>query len=370
MSASKSNRKLSTKNEETEDEASGQEVECKEEELCEAEELLEEVEISEEDDESLSETSEDEENSNESEGTVESEEEEKDEADEVLRTIFIKDLDYDTKEEDLKKQMQKIGEVVRVTIPLTHDQRRNKGFAYVEFKSIADAQKGLTLDGKEVLGRKATVCQAKPKENKKIYTLFVKNLSYNTTKEELQEHFKKFGTIFNISLPLDGENAERNKGFCFIEYNSEESIQKALKGKHIVCDRTLYISEGNKNEERNAKRSTDRLYGRRDEGRRDEGQRFSGRRDEGRRDEGRGSYKGSDRGSYKRSDRDEDDSGSNRRENSKNFSNKKSFRDNNNSKGGFNGKGRDFNKKDGGRFEKNGRDNTQKSKKIVFDDSD
>ncbi|KAM0679556.1 hypothetical protein GINT2_002184 [Glugoides intestinalis] len=363
MSECKSNRKLNTKKEEIEDEASGQEVDCNEEELCEAEELLEDVEVSEDDEESSTEESE--ENSNESEGTVESDEE-KDEAEEVLRTIFIKDLDYDTKEEELKKAMKKIGEVVRVTIPLTHDQRRNKGFAYVEFKNLADAQKGLKLDGKEVLGRKVAVSQARPKENKKIYTLFVKNLSYNTTKDELQEHFKKFGNIFNISLPLDNETENRNKGFCFVEYNSEESIQKALKAKHTVCDRTLYISEGNKNEERNDKRSSDRLYGRRDEGRRDEGKRFSGRRDEGKRFSGR---RDEGRGSDRRSDRDDDDSGSNRRENSRNFSNKKSYRDNDSSKS-FNGKGRDFNKRDGGRFEKKGRDSTQKSKKIVFDDSD
>lgn len=184
------------------------------------------------------------------------------EDDESKRTIYIKGIDYDLKEDELRDQMIRLGEVVRVNVPLTHDFRRNKGFAYVEFKNKQDAIKGLKLNDTELLGRKITVSQALPRSNKKIFTLFCKNLSYNTTKEEITNHFSKYGKIFNVSLPIDMSNSDRNKGFCFVEFNDEEAIKKALKGKNIINDRTLYVNEGNKNEERNEKRSSDRLYGR------------------------------------------------------------------------------------------------------------
>lgn len=183
--------------------------------------------------------------------------------DEVERTIFMKDIDYDLREDDLIEQMKRLGEVVRVTIPLTHNHARNKGFAYVEFKSVSDAKKALKLDGTELLGRTVTVSQARPRGNMRILTVFVKNLAYNTRKEDLKEHFGKFGKVYNISLPVDTEHPDRNKGFCFVEYNDADVVSKVMKSKHVINGRTLYLSDGNKNEDRNAKRNSDRLYGRR-----------------------------------------------------------------------------------------------------------
>lgn len=237
--------------------------------LEEAEENLEDVEITESiesnDEESVIGEISSEENENSQEESTASGSEQEEDDDETQRTIFIKDLDYDVREDDIKKQMIRLGNVIRVTVPMSHDQRRNKGFAYVEFKTVDEAKKALKLDGTELLGRKVMVCQAKPKSNKNIYTVFCKNLSYNTTKEELKEHFEKYGKVFNISLPIDNENKERNKGFCFVEYTDRDVVDKVLKAKHIVNERQLYLNEGNKNEDRNSKRSNDRLYGRKED---------------------------------------------------------------------------------------------------------
>lgn len=219
--------------------------------------------------------------------------------DEALRTIFIKDIDYDLRESDLAEQMGRLGKIVRVTIPLTYDQARNKGFAYVEFKNVSDAKRALRLDGTELLGRKVMVSLARPKCNQKIFTIFVKNLSYDTPREELKEYFGRFGKVYNVSLPTDPEHSGRNKGFCFVEYNDADIVSKVMKTKHVINGRTLYLNEGNKNEDRNARRSSDRLYGRKNN---DSGERRGGnsryssnnyednrshRRDDGRED-GRG----------------------------------------------------------------------------------
>ena len=275
-------------------------------------------------------------NSNEESTASGSQAEEED--DETLRTIFIKDLDYDVREDDIKKQMVRLGNVIRVTVPMSHDQRRNKGFAYVEFKTVEEAKKALKLDGSELLGRKVMVSQARAKSNKNIFTVFCKNLSYSTTKEDLKEHFEQFGKVFNISLPVDSENKERNKGFCFVEYTDRDVVDKVLKAKHMVNDRLLYLNEGNKNEERNQKRSNDRLYGRSNESERRGGDRRDNdrfdrnRRDSDRRDNGR---------------RDNDRFGGNRRDNDRRGS---GFRKENN-----------FDKK---------QDRSRSGNKKVFDDSD
>lgn len=185
---------------------------------------------------------------------------------ETMRTIFMKGLDYDTTEEGIRTEMEKIGPLGRVHVPLTHDSRRNKGFAYVEFLKLADAKKALKLNGTTLLGRTLVVDQAKPKTNFMLYTVFCKNLSFDTKKPELLEHFNQFGKVHNLSLPIDTENEGRNRGFCFVEYTNEELANKVVNEKHIIGGRKLYCNLGNKNEDRNAKRQGDRLYGRRNGG--------------------------------------------------------------------------------------------------------
>lgn len=335
-------------------------TEYSQEQLEDAIQELEEVEVS----ESISEeASEDE--------TVSGSNEEEGEDDETLRTIFIKDIDYDLKEEELAEQLKRLGEIVRVTIPLTHDQRRNKGFAYVEFKKVSDAKKGLKLDGTELLGRKITVSQARPKSNMKIFTVFVKNLSYNTTKEELEEHFGKYGKLYNVSLPNDPENPERNRGFCFVEFNDEECIQSILKAKHNLDGRTLYISEGNKNQQRNNDRSSDRLYGRRDDQR-------SGNDRFDRKDRSNDRFERKDRNNdrFERKDRSND-----RFERRDRSSDRFERKDNQYQK--FERRGRDGDKsnRDGGKFRKDDKfdrnnkrsqekfDKNKKGNKVVFDDN-
>lgn len=245
-----------------------------------------------------------------------------------------------------------MGHVIRVTVPMSHDQRRNKGFAYVEFKTVEEAKKALKLDGTEFLGRKVMVCQARPKENRSIYTVFCKNLNYSTTKEDLKSHFEKFGKVFNISLPIDPENKERNKGFCFIEYTDRDTVDAVLKAKHTVNERMLYLNEGNKNEERNEKRSNDRLYGRKN-----------------------------DRSDFNSRDRRSNDRFSNDRSNGRfnGESRGRSFRNDNDSDEGSRGKRRFDDRRDGGKFNKRSNDfkggrNAEKQvvrgNKKVFDDSE
>lgn len=186
------------------------------------------------------------------------------ENDEIARTIFMKDIDYDNREADIRAEMEKIGPVVRVNVPLTYDNRRNKGFAYVEFAKLEDAQRALGLSGTMFLGRKIFVDKATPRSNYKIYTVFCKNLSFETKREELSEYFRKFGPIYNLSLPLDPQHEGRNRGFCFVEYKDEEIAQRVAAERHTVHGRPLITSLGNKNSDRNRVRSSDRLYGRRD----------------------------------------------------------------------------------------------------------
>ncbi|XP_010491251.1 PREDICTED: probable RNA-binding protein 19 [Camelina sativa] len=58
--------------------------------------------------------------------------------------------------------------------------------------------------------------------------LFVRNLPYTTTEEELTEHFSKFGDISEVHLVLDRET-KRSKGMAYILYLIPESAVRAME---------------------------------------------------------------------------------------------------------------------------------------------
>ena len=58
-------------------------------------------------------------------------------------------------------------------------------------------------------------------------TIFVGNLPFSTTEDELNRLFNQFGTIVKIHIPTNRETG-KSRGFAFLEFSSEEAAQSAL----------------------------------------------------------------------------------------------------------------------------------------------
>ncbi|MDF1795097.1 MAG: RNA-binding protein [Coxiellaceae bacterium] len=58
--------------------------------------------------------------------------------------------------------------------------------------------------------------------------IYVGNLSYQTTSEELQDLFGEFGSITELKLIIDRET-NRSKGFGFITYEDNGAAQQACE---------------------------------------------------------------------------------------------------------------------------------------------
>ncbi|MCC6612448.1 MAG: RNA-binding protein [Anaerolineae bacterium] len=81
--------------------------------------------------------------------------------------------------------------------------------------------------------------------------LYVGNLSYNTTKEQLHTVFSKMGDVTDIAIITDRDTG-RSKGFAFVEMASEDAAQEAIKRLNgsQLDDRTLTVNEARPREER------------------------------------------------------------------------------------------------------------------------
>src|SRR5579872_309114 len=58
--------------------------------------------------------------------------------------------------------------------------------------------------------------------------LFVGNLSFNTTENDLQDAFAAFGTVTETNLMMD-RTTNRPRGFGFVTMSSAEEAQKAIE---------------------------------------------------------------------------------------------------------------------------------------------
>lgn len=80
-------------------------------------------------------------------------------------SIYIGNLSYSAKEEDLEEVFNEYGKVKRITLPTDRETGRPRGFAFVEMESEADEDKAIEgLDGAEWMGRELRVNKAKPRE--------------------------------------------------------------------------------------------------------------------------------------------------------------------------------------------------------------
>ena len=81
--------------------------------------------------------------------------------------------------------------------------------------------------------------------------LFVGNLSFNTTENDLQDAFAAHGTVVETNLMMDRESG-RPRGFGFVTMSSADEAQKAidaLNGKEID-GRALTVNIARPREER------------------------------------------------------------------------------------------------------------------------
>ncbi|MFH0907868.1 MAG: RNA-binding protein [bacterium] len=81
--------------------------------------------------------------------------------------LFVGNLSYSSTEDDLRELFKQAGSVVRCELVLDKFTSKSRGFAFVEMGSQDDANKAIAeLNGKEVDGRKLTVNEARPREER------------------------------------------------------------------------------------------------------------------------------------------------------------------------------------------------------------
>src|SRR5215475_4538468 len=83
--------------------------------------------------------------------------------------------------------------------------------------------------------------------------LFVGNLPYDATEDEIRNHFSSAGNVLNVFVPVDRETG-RKRGFAFVEFNDAATAQEAIRlfNSQPFKGRPLAVNEARAKESRPA----------------------------------------------------------------------------------------------------------------------
>lgn len=156
------------------------------------------------------------------------------------KTIYCEGLPFSATEDSVIKFFKSCGDVASVRLPRWHDSGRLRGYGHVEFTTSEAAQQAFELDGCDFLdtGRYLKIerpqtpraLQVAQRENISrppgCRTVFVKNLPYEITEEEITKAMQVCGPIAKVRLAVWGHTGQL-KGFGYVDFKREDSAEIA-----------------------------------------------------------------------------------------------------------------------------------------------
>lgn len=169
------------------------------------------------------------------------------------RTVYIQGLPFTATEEDVRQFLSEAGTIVSMRLPKWHDSSKLRGYGHVVFEDAESAEKALEMNGLYLQERYIKVERplvpralasgsgptVKPPGCK---TIFIKNLPYDVSEEEIRKDFMVYGPIAKIRLAV-WNHTSNQKGFGYVDFKREESAEIAVKksGSVVIRDRIISV---------------------------------------------------------------------------------------------------------------------------------
>jgi len=151
--------------------------------------------------------------------------------------IFIGGLPTSYDEDVIRGLFAPHGEVLQIFVPTDRETGQPRGFAFLEMSkesgvSAVGALDQITIEDRvikcnEQLSKEELANRKESRANEGV-KIYVGNVSFETTKEQLVECFEQYGTVSDCYVPLDS-NTGMMRGFAFIRMPNEEESNKAIE---------------------------------------------------------------------------------------------------------------------------------------------
>ncbi|KAJ5219827.1 hypothetical protein N7468_009031 [Penicillium chermesinum] len=176
--------------------------------------------------------------------------------------IWIGNLGFATTKDDLRNFFVSNCSFPETTITRIHlpkgqekfGRPQNKGFAYVDFSTPKALEEAIGLSEQLLTGRRVLIKNAKSFEGRPdkpqgdqgnasngkpghppSRRVFVGNLSFDATKEILEEHFGQCGTVTNVHMATF-QDSGKCKGYAWVEFEDLAAAEAAVKGYVLIAE--------------------------------------------------------------------------------------------------------------------------------------
>ncbi|CAG9864766.1 unnamed protein product [Phyllotreta striolata] len=165
-------------------------------------------------------------------------------------TLFVKNLNFKTTDEGLRKHFEGCGKIRYATVATKKDAKDpnnplSLGYGFVQFIYKASADKALktlqqsVLDDKSLeLKRSERTMKNDVQSTRKTVKLkkqtgskiLVRNIAFQAKKAEVEALFTTFGEIRALRLPKKmGSGLDNHRGFAFVEYTTSSDAKAAFE---------------------------------------------------------------------------------------------------------------------------------------------
>ncbi|XP_047736923.1 squamous cell carcinoma antigen recognized by T-cells 3-like isoform X2 [Hyalella azteca] len=155
-------------------------------------------------------------------------------------TVFVSNLDFSTRIDDVKDALKDCGTVSHARL-VKDFKGRSKGFGFVVFETISGLTKALHKDRTRVRGRPMFVSSYDPDKQGHVFRyatgeekdkLFVRGLPYSMNEEEVKAAFEAHAPVKEIRLVTHRNGY--SKGTCFIRFEDAATAERV----RVAMDQT------------------------------------------------------------------------------------------------------------------------------------
>ncbi|OQE78711.1 hypothetical protein PENNAL_c0054G07779 [Penicillium nalgiovense] len=174
--------------------------------------------------------------------------------------IWIGNLSFTVTKEELRMFFTVNSDISESNITRIHlpkgperfGRSQNRGFAYVDFTDKKSLQEAIGLSeqlmtGRRVLIKDANSYEGRPEKSETQENaagaaksghppskrIFVGNLSFDVTRENLEENFAKCGTVTNVHMATF-QDTGKCKGYAWVEFEELAAAEAAVRGFMLV----------------------------------------------------------------------------------------------------------------------------------------
>jgi nucleolin len=153
--------------------------------------------------------------------------------DDLVR-LYVGNLGWDTNSEDLQDAFKEFGDFEECFVVTNKATGESRGFGFVVYQDKSTAERAIEgMNGVSLDGRAIRVALSKPKgwaskREETGSTLYIGNLGYDTSDEQLRAELEKCGELSDVTVVTDRETGS-SRGFAFATFLNPDDAQRAIE---------------------------------------------------------------------------------------------------------------------------------------------